>query len=125
VRGAHLALDFFRKPFVVVVEESDPFTAGSTNAGVAGIGAAAAFGEVDYAQTRVMDGFQVFACRLIGAIDDDDNFQLPPRLAERAANRAGEQVGPVTRWNNSGDKRSVRVCVVIGHDAGTVAWDNW
>ena len=38
--GAHLAGDFLREPFVVIVEKGDPLPAGGADAGVAGIGAA-------------------------------------------------------------------------------------
>jgi hypothetical protein len=103
MRGAHLTVDLFREPFVVVIEERDPVAARDTNAGVASLGTAARFRENDESQAWIRDFTE--GCDRVGirAIDHGDHFDGGPGLAQRAVNCTNQQLRPAPRWNDRGD----------------------
>ncbi len=107
VDGVHLEFDFFGEPFVVVVEEGDPFAAGSTHAHVAGRGAAGVLREENDAQARIGERLEEGFRGEIGAVNDNDDLDAGPGLAQGAANGAGEQRGPAPRGNDGGDQRAI------------------
>ena len=100
----HLALDFVMQPFVVVVEEGDPVAAGRVHAGIARDAAAGDFRQDDDTEARVGDHGEARGGGRIGSVDDHDDFEVSPGLAQRAANGAGDQLGTAARGNDGGNQ---------------------
>lgn len=117
VGDGQLGGDFGWEQLVVVVEQVDPGAVAELDSGVASGRGAGALGELEIADARV---WMVQDCGSlgVGAVGDDDYFEVLVGLGEGAADGSLYQFRPAEGRDDDGDKRVVGGR--LGHGVGLI-----
>jgi hypothetical protein len=105
LRRLVLELKFLGKPFIIIIQKSDPLTSGHSHSGIASTASSQTGGQHLNSQPRVIDLTQCLQCCFARSVYDGNHFNRIESLSEDTTHCPDNQVGPISCRNDHGYQR--------------------